>query len=61
LTSTSDENRDNLKEFRVVVTVEPNLKIEVKSKDPCAVLGLSYQIVKKLRVLNLEPKAQVMP
>jgi hypothetical protein len=50
----------NLKEFRIVVKVEPDLVVDIKGKEPCDVLALSGAVVQTLRNMNLEPKAQVM-
>lgn len=47
-------------DFRIVVTVEPDLVIDIKGKEPCDVLALSGAVVRTLRMMKLEPKAQVM-
>jgi hypothetical protein len=52
---------DNLKEFRIVVTVKSDLVIDIKGKEPCDVLAVSGSVIRTLRNMNLEPKAQVMP
>ena len=47
------------KEFRIVVTVQPDLNIDIKGRDPCDVLSVSGAVVQQLRLMGLEPKAQV--
>lgn len=40
--------------------VEPDLVVDITGKDPCDVLALSGAVVRTLRMMKLEPKAQVM-
>lgn len=54
------EPEDDLSQFRIVVRVEPDLIVDIISKNPCDALELSGQVVRKLREMHLEPKAQVM-
>lgn len=54
------EPEDDLKQFRIVVTVEPDLVVDIKSKNPCDALEVSGSVIRTLRNMHLEPKAQVM-
>jgi hypothetical protein len=49
------------KQFRIVVTVQPDLVVDIQGPEPCDVLAVSGAVVQQLRMMGLEPKAQVMP
>jgi hypothetical protein len=53
--------KPNLKQFRIVVTVQPDLIVDIQGSEPCDVLAVSGAVVQQLRMMKLEPKAQVMP
>ena len=49
------------KEFKIVVSVQPDIEVTIVAKDPCDCLAISGSVVRTLRNMKLEPKAQVMP
>lgn len=51
----------NLKEFEITVTAGPFIEILIKARDPCDALSLSGAVVRTLRDMKKEPKAQVKP
>jgi hypothetical protein len=50
---------ENKKEFRITVTVQPDLTIDIKGQNPCDVLAVSGAAVQQLRLMGLEPRAEV--
>lgn len=54
------EIEDDLTEFHINVRVAPDLNIDIQGKNPCDVLELSGPVIRRLREMGLEPKAQVM-
>jgi hypothetical protein len=50
-----------LKEFKIDVTVAPDIEVNIRSRDPCDALAISGAVVQHLRLMKLEPKAKVLP
>jgi len=50
-----------LKEFKIDVTVAPDIEVNIRARDPCDCLAISGAVVRTLRNMKLEPKAKVLP
>ncbi len=50
-----------LKDFKIDVTVAPDIEVNIRSRDPCDCLAISGAVVRTLRNMKLEPKAKVLP
>lgn len=53
---------ENLNEFQIQITVEPDLAILIEAKDPIQLLHLATRVVTTLKAdLGLEPKVRILP
>jgi hypothetical protein len=51
----------DLKEFKIDVSVAPDITVNIRTRDPCDCLAISGAVVRTLRNMKLEPKAKVLP
>jgi hypothetical protein len=52
---------ENLNEFQIQITVEPDLAILIEAKDPTQLLILATRIVTTLKDQGLDPKVRILP
>ena len=50
-----------LKDFKIDVTITPDITVNIRARDPCDCLAISGAVVRTLRNMKLEPKAKVLP
>lgn len=51
----------NLTEFEIVISLQPDLEIRIKSKDPDTFLALAARCVAELKGRGFNPKVEVLP
>jgi len=51
----------DLTHFEIVISLEPDLEIRIKSKDPETLLTLAARCVAELRGRGFNPKVEVLP
>lgn len=52
---------EDLTNFEIVISLEPDLEIRIKSKDPDTLLALAARCVAELKGRGYNPKVEVLP
>jgi hypothetical protein len=52
---------ENLNEFQIQITVEPDLAILIEAKDPTQLLILATRTITTLKDQGLDPKVRILP